>query len=72
MVPSPFQSVIRLREAAQVPGVGIVELSEDGRSGKLVDVLRTTNTIDAVPVSTITGGHDYTGSERIGVHGVVV
>ena len=32
--------------------MGIVELSEseDGKSGKLVDVLRTTNTIDHVPV----------------------
>lgn len=32
--------------------MGIVELSEseDGKSGKLVDVLRTTSTIDHVPV----------------------
>ncbi len=65
---------VSVSHAAQgsCPGVGIVELSEDGKSGKLVDVLRTTNAIDTVPVGTITGGHDYTGSERSDVHGAIV
>jgi hypothetical protein len=54
------------------PGVGIVELSEDGKSGKLVDVLRSTNTIDTVPVGTIPGGIDYAGTERSDVHGAIV
>ena len=35
------------------PGVGIVELTEGGKSGRLIDVLRTTNTIDTSPVGEI-------------------
>lgn len=53
------------------PGVGIVEITENGRSGRLVDVLRTTNTVDTVPVGTISGGHDYTGVERSDIHNVI-
>ncbi len=51
-------------------GVGIVSLSPDGKSGKLVDVLRTTNTVDNVKNSEgrTAGGHDYIGSERSDVH----
>ena len=51
-------------------GVGIVSLSPDGKSGKLLDVLRTTNTIDNtlnVKGRTV-GGHDYMGLERSDVH----
>jgi len=42
--------------------------------GKLVDVLRATNTIDDHPVvpGSIVGGHDYTGAERSDVHGAIV
>jgi hypothetical protein len=54
------------------PGVGIVELSEDGKSGRLVDVLRSTNTVDTVVVGTITGGTNYAGLERSDVHGAIV
>ena len=54
------------------PGVGLVELSSDGMSGKLVDVLRSTNTIDTSASVGITGGHDYTGAERSDVHGAIV
>mmetsp|Transcript_19212 Transcript_19212/g.34186 ORF Transcript_19212/g.34186 Transcript_19212/m.34186 type:complete len:572 (+) Transcript_19212:165-1880(+) len=53
------------------PGVGIVELTNDGRSGKLVSVLRTTNTVDTAPVSA-PGGHPYTGAERSDIHGATV
>jgi len=56
------------------PGVGIVEVLEGGKSGRLVDVLRSTNTVDNVSVSmfTITGGTQYTGVERSDVHGAIV
>jgi hypothetical protein len=54
------------------PGVGIIELTEGGKSGMLVDVLRTTNTIDTVPVGTITGGINYSGVERSDIHGAIV
>eukprot|EP00984_Skeletonema_dohrnii_P008168 scaffold3003_cov104-Skeletonema_dohrnii-CCMP3373.AAC.1 len=37
-------------------------------SGKLVDVLRATNTVDDAPVGTISGGRDYSGLERSDVH----
>ena len=42
--------------------------------GKLVDVLRATNTIDDHPVvpDSIVGVHDYTGAERSDVHGAIV
>ncbi len=50
------------------PGVDIVDLSEDGMSGKAANTID----IDTVPVGTITGGHDYTGSERSDVHGAIV
>lgn len=54
------------------PGVGIIELTEGGKSGKLVDVLRTTNTIDTVPIGTVPGGINYSGVERSDVHGAMV
>ncbi len=53
------------------PGVGIVELGEGGASGKLVAVLRTTNTIDTTQAAA-PGGSDYTGSERSDVHAAAV
>lgn len=54
------------------PGVGIVEITEEGKAGRLVDVLRSTNIVDTVSIGTITGGTDYTGSERSDVHGAIV
>ena len=61
---------VSVTHAAQgsCPGVGIVKITEGGRSGKLVGVLRATNTIDNVPIGTIPGGFDYTGAERSDVH----
>jgi len=54
------------------PGVGIVEVTENGKAGKLVDVLRTTNTIDNAPVPfPVSGGIDYVGAERSDVHGAI-
>ncbi|MEL6342628.1 MAG: hypothetical protein AAFV53_05820 [Myxococcota bacterium] len=50
------------------PGVGIVELTDGGASGRLAGVLRTTNTIDDTDVSA-PGGHPYTGSEHSDIHG---
>lgn len=50
------------------PGVGIVELTEGGKSGRLIDVLRTTNTVDTALVGEIKGGRDYIGLERSDVH----
>jgi len=54
------------------PGVGIVKITEGGKSGRLVDVLRTTNTIDDAIAGTIPGGHNYAGAERSDVHGAIV
>lgn len=52
------------------PGVGVVELTENGAYGRLVTVLNTRNTIDNV-ASSAPGGHAYTGAERSDVHGVI-
>jgi len=54
------------------PGVGIIRLSTNGKRGKLVDVLRTTNTIDTAPLPPITGGIQYTGAERSDIHSAIV
>jgi hypothetical protein len=53
------------------PGVGIVEITKSGRRGKLVDVIRTTNTIDTSPVPPILGGINYTGAERSDIHSAI-
>lgn len=53
------------------PGVGIVELSDDGTSGRLVGVLRSTNTVDTAPVAA-PGGHAYNGAERSDIHAATV
>ena len=50
------------------PGVGIIGLSANGSSGKLVTVLRTTNTVDDSSVSA-PNGYAYTGAERSDIHG---
>ena len=53
------------------PGVGVVEITDGGASGRLVTVLRTTNTVDNAEISA-PGGHNYTGLERSDVHGAAV
>ena len=57
---------------AQLKGVGIVEITDGGMSGRLVDVLRATNTFDNAPVGEIPGGTNYSGAERSDVHGAIV
>lgn len=56
------------------PGVGVVELREGGRSGRLVTVLRSTNTVDTVEAgyAPSPGGHAYLGAERSDVHAAIV
>ena len=44
----------------------------DGKFGKLVDVLRTTNTVDTFTPTSTPGGHVYQGAERSDVHGSIV
>lgn len=53
------------------PGVGVVELLEGGRSGRLVGVLRSSNTVATNTVSA-PGGYPYTGAERSDIHGATV
>jgi hypothetical protein len=53
------------------PGVGVIQLRQGGKSGKLITVLRSTNTVDNAPVSA-PGGHPYDGAERSDVHGASV
>ncbi|KAG7367631.1 hypothetical protein IV203_030302 [Nitzschia inconspicua] len=54
------------------PGVGIVQVLEDGKSGKLLDVLRSTNTVDTHVPGDIPGGIAYKGAERSDIHGAIV
>src|SRR5690606_6263117 len=56
------------------PGVGVVELSGGGNKGRLVGVLRTTNTVDTVDAgnAVVPGGHTYTGAERTDPHSTAV
>ncbi|MEB3290704.1 MAG: hypothetical protein VKI82_12370 [Leptolyngbya sp.] len=53
------------------PGVGLIELLDDGAMGRLVGVLRTTNTVDTAPMMA-PGGHAYTGAERSDIHGAAI
>ena len=53
------------------PGVGIVELTQNGASGRLVGVLRTSNTTDTTSGS-YAGGHAYTGAEHSDIHAATV
>jgi hypothetical protein len=53
------------------PGVGVIELTKGGASGKLVGVLRSTNTV-ADNAMSAPGGHAYTGAERSDIHGAAV
>ena len=64
---------VSVTHAAQgsCPGVGIIELLDDGASGRLAGVLRSTNTIDNSPVSA-PGGQAYIGTEHSDVHGVAI
>ena len=47
-------------------GVGIVEITENGKTRRHVDVIRTTNIVDNVSSrpGRMTGGHDYIGREE--------
>lgn len=64
---------VSVAHAAQgsCPGVGIIELPEDGALGRLAGVLRSTNTVDNTPASA-PGGHEYVGAEHSDVHGVAI
>ncbi|MCQ8186228.1 hypothetical protein [Parvularcula maris] len=53
------------------PGVGIVELLNGGSSGRLVGVLRSTNSVDDSPQNA-PGGYPYAGAERSDIHGATV
>ncbi|MCT7961800.1 hypothetical protein NG791_14080 [Laspinema sp. D1] len=53
------------------PGVGVVELTENGASGRLVSVLRSSNVIDSA-IAPIAGSHEYQGSEHSDMHGVTI
>mmetsp|Transcript_14355 Transcript_14355/g.21571 ORF Transcript_14355/g.21571 Transcript_14355/m.21571 type:complete len:601 (-) Transcript_14355:144-1946(-) len=61
---------VTVAHAAQgsCPGVGIVEITENGKSGRLVGVLRTSNTVDNAPAGSMVGGHGYIGAERSDPH----
>ncbi len=56
------------------PGVGVVELTGSGKKGRLVSVLRSSNTVDTVNAgaAAASGGHTYTGTERSDVHAAIV
>jgi hypothetical protein len=64
---------VSVTHAAQgsCPGVGIIEVTDGGASGRLAGVLRTTNTVDTSAASA-PGGHAYTGNEHSDVHGAAV
>ncbi|WP_201026203.1 hypothetical protein [Mastigocoleus testarum] len=64
---------VSVTHAAQgsCPGVGIIKLRKRGASGRLVGVLRTTNTVDTAPANA-PGGHAYTGKEHSDIHGASV
>jgi hypothetical protein len=64
---------VSVTHAAQgsCPGVGIIELTNGGSSGKLAGVLRTTNYVDDTDPAA-PGGHHYTGGEHSDPHGASI
>lgn len=54
------------------PGVGIVRLTNGGKSGRLMDVLRSYNSVDTSSPGTMSGGRDYTGNEHSDMHNAIV
>jgi hypothetical protein len=57
------------------PGIGVVKLLRNRKRGRLVQVIRTTNTLpDSVVINSLTmpGGHPYQGKERSDIHQVTV
>ena len=64
---------VSVSHAAQgsCPGVGIIEILDNGKSGRLVTILRSTNSIDTAKVKS-PGGHDYKGKEHSDIHGASV
>lgn len=55
------------------PGIGIVKISNQGKSGRMVAVIRTNNYIsDNTSTLSFTGGVPYIGKERSDIHGVFV
>jgi hypothetical protein len=64
---------VSVRHSAQgsCPGVGIIALENDGASGRLVSVLRSTNTLDNSGAGA-PGGYAYTGIEHSDIHGVTI
>lgn len=67
----PAPVTVPFNAQGSCPGVAIVEIIEGGKAGRLVDVLRTTNTIDTAAYTTV-GGHNYTGTERSDIHAATV
>ena len=61
------------RHAAQgsCPGIGVIDLSDDGSRGALAAVLRASNTTDSAWVRVL-NGHAYEGAERADMRGVAV
>jgi len=55
------------------PGIGVIELTQRGASGKLVSVLRASNTVDTVKVDIpAPGGYAYQGNEHSDIHGITI
>lgn len=48
-----------------------MEVKEGGKGGRLIHILRTTNTIDDVSVGEIAKGHPYAGADRSDIHDAI-
>lgn len=70
----PFPVSVDHSSQGSCPGVGVVDLKAGGKRGSLVEVLRTTNTmnLENPKVVSVPGGNAYAGNERSDVHGTIV
>jgi hypothetical protein len=63
---------VSVKHSAQgsCPGIGIVQIDENGTTGRLAGVLRTTNKVGDVEITEglFSGGVPYSGAERSDVH----
>lgn len=66
---------VTVKHSAQgtCPGVGVIAVKDGGASGELVNVIRTSNTVDNTAASPASnGGYSFLGAERSDPHGVSV
>ncbi len=68
----PVPATVKHAAQGACPGVGVISLTNGGKSGVLGGVVRTYNSTDTASAAGTSGAYAYTGTERSDPHGVAV